>query len=123
MPRRKRGSRVVEYAEQRLATLQSIRSATEANTEDLDLKDLKVAIDEIRALLNQYNGALSIVDQLSAQLKALERALVIRNDRLLSAVNVKYGRDSTEYRQVRSIRLNPPKRRAPDSAEVAAAVV
>jgi hypothetical protein len=127
MPRMKRKSRVVEYAEQRMATIQTIvsgsQSAVSASKEDLDINALQNAIAEVRATLNKYNAALSTVDQLSEELTAQERSLVVRNDRILSAINVKFGRDSVEYRQVRSVRLYNSKRRTTPSPEAVPASV
>jgi hypothetical protein len=116
MPRQKRGSRVLEYSEQRITALKSIE--VPASGSGLSITAIQQSIDATRAKLNEYNATLSVADQLNTEVKELEKTLVALNDRMLSSIAATYGRTSSEYARVGSIRRITPKRRA-QSSEVA----
>jgi hypothetical protein len=111
MPRQKRGSKVLEYSEQRITVLKSI--AMPELDGELSVPVLLKSIEQTRAKLNEYNATLSIVDQLSLEVREMERSLVTLNDRMLSSVAAKYGRDSAEYARVGSIRRKAKRRVTP----------
>jgi predicted nucleic acid-binding Zn-ribbon protein len=116
MPRQKRGSRVLEYSEQRITALKSIKVPESSNA--LSITAIQKSIDATRSKLNEYNATLSVADQLNSEVKELEKTLVTLNDRMLSSIAATYGRTSSEYARVGSIRRVTPKRRA-QSPEVA----
>jgi hypothetical protein len=110
MPRQKRGSRVLEYSEQRMTAFKSIK--IHASGSELNVTAIQKSIDATRAKLNEYNATLSVADQLNSEVKELEKALITLNDRMLSSIAATYGRTSSEYARVGSIRRVIPKRRA-----------
>jgi predicted DNA-binding protein YlxM (UPF0122 family) len=118
MPRQKRSSRVLEYSEQRLTALLSIQ-VPEVQGE-LSVGTIQESIERTRAKLNEYNATLSLVDQLNSEVKAMEKSLLTLNDRMLSSIAAKYGRNSSEYVRVGSVRANPSRRRAARSTEAVA---
>ncbi len=121
MPRQKRGSSILTYSEKRLAVFHSI-NLPEHDVE-LSLSHIQMSIEKTRTKLNQYNAALSTVDQLSGEVQEMERSLLKLNDRMLSLIAAKYGRDSAEYRMVQSVRRNVARRRSVEAVEVVPATV
>ena len=120
MPRQKRSSKVVEYVEKRMTTLASINIPKSGLSDDLNLDALTSSIDLTRAKINQYNAALTVADQLSSEVKELEKSLLTLNDRMLSMIAAKYGRSSAEYQMVGSVRRNPNRKRTAPKAIVLA---
>jgi hypothetical protein len=120
MPRLKRGSSILDYSEKRLTVLQTINIPE--NDAELNLGNIQSSIDQTRAKLNQYNAALSVADQLNDEVQEMERSLVKLHDRMLSAIAAKYGRDSSEYLRVQSVRRNVAKRKTTEPNEAVSAV-
>ncbi|HSM84407.1 MAG TPA: hypothetical protein VLS96_22155, partial [Nodosilinea sp.] len=54
-------------------------------------------IDKLRDRQKKYNELLSTVDQLYNEMLAAEKALAEKSERMLNAVAVVYGRNSSEY--------------------------
>ncbi|WP_309717999.1 hypothetical protein [Armatimonas sp.] len=51
----------------------------------------------LQSLLEQYNGILAEADRLLNEVQASEKALRKYDTRLLTAVGLAYGKDSSEY--------------------------
>jgi hypothetical protein len=67
-------------------------------------------IAKVRDLQKRYNAGLSTVDQAYSELQAEEKVLMEMTDHMLSAVKVKFGRDSYEYEMAGGVRHSERKR-------------
>jgi len=66
----------------------------------LNVDEVDELVDTLRSMLHQYNETLSDADDLRTTLIQMQRKANDVSQRLLSAVLVKYGQDSYEYRRV-----------------------
>jgi len=62
--------------------------------------------------LEDYNSALSSVDELGNQIKTQEKKLKDLTERMLAAVAARYGKDSDEYEKAGGTRKSERKRPA-----------
>lgn len=91
-----RGSAALDKAQRRLASLKSI-------SEDLDLAHgltnqvYQQQIETTRAALEAYNTLVSLLDESRKTVAEHEKTLNALSARMLTAVAVKYGRDSKQY--------------------------
>lgn len=109
MARAKRSSTVLETARKRLAGLKSITPAPDFGP-NLKLDDYEQEINAFSARLDDYNGAVSTLDQLKNELEGLEAKLRDKNKRMLSAAEAHYGPDSSAYEQAGGTRDSERKR-------------
>ena len=105
MARHKRTSPVVEKAYLRAVSLKSIDSALDLNG-GMTLAAYEAEISAVRATLDLYNTKLSELDGILNGLQAQEKALNISSSRMLAAVGVAYGKDSSEYEQAGGTRTS-----------------
>jgi hypothetical protein len=113
MPRQKKTSKIVESASVRLAGIKSIN-------QDLDLGNGVTAqsynelIEETKKLLEEYNTALSVVDEKLNLYQVKEKELKDLHERVLISVAAKYGKNSNEYEKAggkkKSERKRPTKK-------------
>ena len=113
MPRQKKTSKIVESASVRLAGIKSIGK-------DLDLgngvtaKSYSELIEETKKLLEEYNTALSVVDEKLNLYQVKEKELKDLHERVLISVAAKYGKNSNEYEKAggkkKSERKKPTKK-------------
>jgi ribosomal protein L27 len=96
MARQKRGSQVLVQAEQRAAGLTTI-DPNLTLSDELTLPNYSALIQKLRTQIDKYNATLSILDELTRDIKATETLLRDRSERMLAGVAVKYGRNSNEY--------------------------
>ena len=123
MARTKRTSPAADKATTRAAALASISPTLDLGN-GATLAAYQTAIAAIAApdtgKLAVYNAALSTLDAQLNDLQAAETALNILSERMLSAVGVKYGKDSNEYEQAggtrSSERAAPVKKKPPTPA-------
>lgn len=111
MPRRKRTSQAIIDAEQRASGLQAIDPNLDLGN-GVTLAALRTAIEETKALLNQYNLTLAQSDGDQARLEESEEKLARLTSTCLRAVSVKFGPDSEAYEKAGGRRLSD--RRRPD---------
>ncbi|NEQ26632.1 MAG: hypothetical protein F6K28_47920 [Microcoleus sp. SIO2G3] len=96
MALRTRGSVALDKAQRRLASIKSI-------SENLDLgygltaEVYQQQIEATRAALEDHNMLVSRLDESRRTVTEQEKALNLMSARMLSAVAVKYGRDSKQY--------------------------
>jgi hypothetical protein len=109
MARKKRSSRIIERAQRRLSSIQSINPQL-ALDGAISTKDYAKHIDELRQKLNAYNTALSTVDDLYNQFTDGERQLADYSEKMLLGVAVRYGKDSNEYEMAGGVRKQDRKR-------------
>ncbi|PSN14477.1 hypothetical protein C7293_11425 [filamentous cyanobacterium CCT1] len=96
MARAKRTSIRLQKAERRAAAMGSIKPKLDMGN-DMTLDEFWAAIEDMRDRQNKYNELLSTVDQLYNEMITAEKALAERSERMLNAVAVVYGRNSSEY--------------------------
>jgi alkylated DNA repair dioxygenase AlkB len=109
MARLKRSSVVLDAAEKRLAGLASISESLDLG-QGLTLANFRKAVEDTRALLDQYNQLLSQVDEMANRLTSAEKALKELSSRMLNAVAAVYGKDSSEYEMAGGVRQSERKR-------------
>jgi ABC-type transporter Mla subunit MlaD len=117
MARLKRSSAVLDACEKRLAGLASISESLDLG-QGLTLANFRKAVEDTRALLDQYNELLSQADEMANRLRAAEKALRELSSRMLNAVAAVYGRDSSEYEMAGGVRQSErkrPQRKPPQS--------
>lgn len=98
MARLKTSSKSYEMAFRRIASVQSIDAGFDLGN-GLTAPNYQKAIDETKQAMDTYNTTLSTVDDLLNKLKEKEKALRNWNERILTGVASKYGKDSSEYEQ------------------------
>jgi hypothetical protein len=96
MTRPKRSSRVLQKAEEREASLESIDPVLNLGN-DLTLNSYSALIARVRAQIANYNSTLSDLDDQARQIKESERQLRDLSEQMLLGVAAKYGKNSREY--------------------------
>jgi hypothetical protein len=110
MARKKRNSPALNKANTRLSSLKAI-------DENLDLgngftvTEYESRITATKKKLDDHNGRLSSLDGDLNKLQASETELNDYSDRILAAVGVKFGRDSSEYEEAGGTRKSERKRK------------
>ena len=108
MARRKRTSPSIEAAKARANGLKSIDPALDLGN-SLTLTAFNETITSTETDLNDYNQLLSDLDAALNRLGQSEAALDTLSSRMLAAVGVKFGKDSTEYEQAGGTRTSERK--------------
>lgn len=103
MARRKRSSQVLEKAQRRAAGMSSIAPELDLGN-GMTLETYWLKVQGMRDRLTEYNRLLSNVDQSYNDILQWERELSELSERMLGAVAVKYGRNSTEYEMAGGVR-------------------
>ncbi|MBL1179250.1 hypothetical protein [Pantanalinema sp. GBBB05] len=96
MPRPKRSSPILQHAEQREASLQSISLELDLGN-NLTIRSYSSLIDMLRAKIANYNSTLSELDDQARQIKDVEKQLRNLSEQMLLGVAAKYGKNSSEY--------------------------
>jgi len=112
MARRKRSSLTLERAERRAAGMRSIQADLDLGN-GMTVEAYTAAVEAMRNTQNKYNTLLSSVDQAYNDMLAMEKNLAELSERMLSAVGVKYGRNSTEYEMAGGVRRSERRSRQP----------
>jgi hypothetical protein len=110
MGRLKRTSKVLEKANVRAAGLRSI--GPEDFGGGLTSAAYEAAVEETRQKLDDYNQALSAVDEKGNILTDSEKKLQDLSERVLAGVAAKYGKNSNQYEKVGGVRKSDRKRPA-----------
>jgi hypothetical protein len=108
MGRLKRTSKVLEKASVRAAGLRSI--GPEDFGGGLTSAAYETAVADTRQKLDNYNEALSLVDEKANILADSEKLLLDYNERVLAGVAAKYGKNSNQYEKVGGKRKDDRKR-------------
>ena len=109
MARQKKTSKIVEDAGVRLASIKSIGA-------NLDLGNgvttvaYSELIDKAKDVLEEYNTALSLVDEKQNLYKSIEKELKALHERVLISVAAKYGKDSNEYEKAGGVKKSERKK-------------
>ena len=108
MARRKRTSTSIESAKARANGLKSIDAALDLGN-GLTLAAFNTAVQGVEDELGTYNQLLSDLDAQLNKLEDAEIALDGLSSRMLSAVSVKFGKDSSQYEQAGGTRTSERK--------------
>jgi len=113
MARKKRTSKVLEIARQRLAGLKKITPKPELG--NITVETYEAEVNGFTTEQDAYNGELAQLDERTNRLDTRERQLADLSQRVLAAVKGQYGPDSSEFEQVGGTRRSDRKRptRAP----------
>ena len=116
----KRSSRALERAKLRLGALISIDPKLDLGN-GLTAAAYKDEITSLETELEGYNDQLAVADSKRSDLTLSEKDMNDLSERMLSAVGVKYGRDSAEYQKAGGVRKSARKRRAPAAKKLSPA--
>jgi hypothetical protein len=123
--RLKQRTRVVDYAERRMNAAKAIDRSFDFGN-GVTANSLKTLIETYDEQCAAHNTATEVLENLTRDIKQTEADIENLADRLLDSVAAKYGRSSSEYKLVSSIKKTPPKSakakaKLPDITEVAIA--
>jgi hypothetical protein len=110
MSRIKKGSRVLEKAEIRLASIQAISDTLDLGN-GLSVGEFNTLIEETRAKLLAYNMALSAIDKARSDVLEIEQKLGDYSEHILLGVATRFGKKSEEYEMAGGVRKDRRKRR------------
>jgi len=109
MGRRKRNSKILEQAYERLNGLKAIDPTLDMGN-GLSVAAHEQAVNSLRAKLDSYNQKLSELDADLLALETDEDKLNDFNGRALAGVGARFGRNSIEYEKAGGIRTDDRKR-------------
>lgn len=107
--KKKYTSIVVEKAQTRLAALKSIQATLDLGN-GLNVETYGGVIDDVRQKMENYNTALSVVDQSYTAVIEAEKVMAEWTERMLIAVAYRYGKNSNEYQMAGGTRRSDRKR-------------
>ena len=96
MARRKRTSTVLDKAGRRAVGLEAISPDLDLGN-GMSVKEFRKLMEEVDVSVSDYNRMLAVLDQTHNTMMAKEKALLDMTSRILSAVAIVYGKDSSEY--------------------------
>ena len=108
MARQKRGSRTLDKAQRRLASLVSIDPKIVLDS--TSAPEYAKTIDALRKKIDAYNTTLSTVDEMYNEIADAERSLADYSEQVLMGVAVRFGKDSNEYDKAGGVRKRDRKR-------------
>jgi hypothetical protein len=115
MARAKRNSQALEKANIRLASIKSI-SATLDFGNGISVATYTAKISATKTALDDYNTALSLIDERLNLIGNLEKELKDMNEQVLISVAAKYGKNSMEYEKAGGVRKSEKKKPTSKSA-------
>lgn len=107
--KRKTATRIMNAANTRLASLKSIDPSLDLGA-GLKVSDFESVINATTGKLEQYNTSLGVSDGYLNEFNAQEKILKDINERMLSGVGSKYGKDSDEYEKAGGVRKSERKK-------------
>jgi hypothetical protein len=110
MARRKRNSSVLERADRRIESLQSISVELDFG-EGVNIQAYNVIINDLRSKLAAYNTALSTIDKLTDDVKNAEQDVIAMSEKMLLGVGSRYGKTSQEYEMAGGARRGNTKKK------------
>ncbi|MEH1940243.1 MAG: hypothetical protein V7L01_08520 [Nostoc sp.] len=110
MARRKRNSSVLERADRRIESLQSISVELDFG-EGLTIQAYNTTINDLRSKLAAYNTALSSIDKLTDDVKNAEQVVIAMSEKMLLGVGSRYGKNSQEYEMAGGARRGNTKKK------------
>jgi SHS2 domain-containing protein len=89
MPRKKRNSKLIENAQRRLESVESIEQTLDFGN-NISAPALKKKLEQARQAMSNYNTLLSNVDEAQKALEAIEQEIADLSTRLLQSVAARY---------------------------------
>ncbi|MGV0026577.1 hypothetical protein [Phormidesmis priestleyi] len=120
MPRIKRSSPIIEKADQRLASLQSIDPNLDLS-KGFTTQAFADLIETARRRVAAYNTTLSHLDADRAAMVEAEKAVSVFAEKMLIGVAFEYGKESREYEMAGGTRKSQRKRPSRRASEQASA--
>ncbi|MBG1271956.1 hypothetical protein [Nostoc sp. WHI] len=119
MARRKRNSNILEQADRRIESLQSISVELDFG-QGLTMEAYTITINDFRSKLAAYNTSLSTVDKLADDVNNAEQVLMSMSEKMLLGVGSRYGKNSQEYEMAGGARRgnNKNKQRTPGNVKL-----
>ena len=108
---RRKSNRILEQAEVRSAGLAAIDPSIDFG-DDRSLQNLNEQIDQLQDRINDYNTALTTVDNIRSDIKERERTLRELSAKMLMSVALRYGKESPEYDMAGGVRPSDRIRRS-----------
>lgn len=121
MGRLKKGSRALERADQRLASVKSINHKLDFGS-GFSVAAYEAKVASTRQRLEAYNMMLSKADAAANAFKAAEKELATMSESMLLGVAMKYGKASSEYEMAGGKRRGEKRRASVEKAAVAETV-
>jgi hypothetical protein len=119
MGRRKRNSRIIEQANERLNGLKAIDPMLDLGN-GLSVTAFEQAINSLRAKLDIYNQKLSELDEELLGIETDEHKIEDVNGRFLAGVGARFGKNSIQYEKAGGVRSDdrkrPARKKGPDSS-------
>ncbi|WP_298909198.1 hypothetical protein [uncultured Nostoc sp.] len=109
MSRPKRGSKVLDKAQRRIAALKSISTTLDLGN-GVSIDSFAAVIKTTQDKLEAYNSSLSTVDLTQGALELAEKSLMELTEHMLLSVAAKYGKNSDEYKMAGGVRRSERKR-------------
>ncbi|MDZ8228080.1 hypothetical protein [Nostoc sp. ChiVER01] len=103
MSRPKRGSKVLDKAQRRIAALKSINPTLDLGN-GVTIDSFATVIKTTQDKLEAYNSSLSSVDMTQEALEVAEKSLMELTKHMLLSVAAKYGKNSDEYKMAGGVR-------------------
>ncbi|MBN3910069.1 MAG: hypothetical protein HWQ35_27070 [Nostoc sp. NMS1] len=110
MARRKRNSSILERADRRIESLQSISVELDFG-EGVNIQAYTMTINDLRSKLAAYNTALSTIDKLTDDVNNAEQAVIAMSEKMLLGVGSRYGKTSQEYEMAGGARRGNTKKK------------
>ncbi|BAY36288.1 hypothetical protein NIES2111_06120 [Nostoc sp. NIES-2111] len=111
MTRTKTTSPILEKAEIRAARLKAIDPNIDFG-DARNLQNMTQLIEQLRARIDAYNTALTVINSSKTEIKELEKMLADLSEKMLIGVAFKYGKDSQEYEMAGGVRKSERIRRS-----------
>jgi hypothetical protein len=115
MARSKRTSKTIIKAERRAAGIESISPDLDLGN-GMTLKSYQADIEQARDREIEYNKMLSSLDKFYNEMLDSERQLADRSSKMLQAIAIVYGRNSSEYEMAGGTRTSERRRFSPTAA-------
>ena len=109
MSRPKRGSKVLDKAQRRIAALKSISTTLDLGN-GVTIDSFAAVIKTTQDKLEAYNSSLSTVDLTQGALELAEKSLMELTEHMLLSVAARYGKNSDEYKMAGGVRRSDRKR-------------
>lgn len=109
MGRARKNSKVLDNAQTRAAGIKGIDATLDLGG-GLTMAAFNTAIGNARTALDEYNQALSVVDDKLNAFVTAETTLRDISERILAGVAARYGKNSSQYEQAGGVRKSERKR-------------
>jgi hypothetical protein len=93
----------------RLAAIKSIDANLDLGNQ-ITVQNYEIELNKLNAKIEQYNTTLSIIDDLYNECQAQKSIIKDWNERVLTGVATKYGKNSTQYEMAGGVKKSERKK-------------